>query len=324
MKEINLVTSSDSGYVKHIFTQLKNISDNLVPLYEVHLWFFHYTVTKEEIAEMAAYADFLGIKFHEVFVYDYDDYEPLRKGGDKAYKIEGYLYYLAHRYLPESIDRVLCIDSGDIIFDGDIGEYYFAPFKGNFISATFAFGNSKTPYNFDDLSKGLPETDIVMEYFNAGVIMLNLELMRIFHIDLKFFENIADYIIKQGNTFTSPFYNTESYYTNDQGLIAAAFVGNTLFWDYDKYGFNPVHMPYNFRPFVFEENRKLLGIPDDAELNFPYTPKIIHLIGNKPWATDKEKYDSLLPISKKYLDMFWEAEREAKAWLADYRASKKY
>jgi hypothetical protein len=71
-------------------------------------------------------------------------------------------------------------------------------------------------------------------------------------------------------------------------------------------------MPYNFRAFVFEFSKKNLKIPDGANINPGYEPHIIHLIGNKPWSTEKSLYETLLPVSRKYLDMFWETERAAK------------
>jgi lipopolysaccharide biosynthesis glycosyltransferase len=314
MKEINLITSSDGGYVKHLFTQLKNISDNLVPLYEVHLWFFYFRVDGEDIEELTDYAKFLGINFHAVYIYDYEDYEILRKGAQQTYPLEGYIYICAHKYLPENINRALYIDAADIIFDGDIGEFYFAPFDGNFLISSLGFSKQQELYNFDDLKNVEKEPVIISEYINAGSLMLNLELMRIFNIDISFYENVVQHIMKQDITFTTSFYPTPVHYAGDQGLIAAAFVGRTKLWGYERHGYDEGFMPYNFRPYTLEFTKKVLNIPDGQEPIIPYEPRIIHLLGNKPWSIDKETYSTLLPVSKKYLDMFWESEREAKAW----------
>jgi lipopolysaccharide biosynthesis glycosyltransferase len=321
MEEINIVTSSDSGYVKHIFTQLKNYSLNLLPKYEVHLWLLHYRIGKEDIDELTAYSDFLGIKFHEVYAYDHEDYEILRKGGRNFYPVEGYLYLLAHKYLPKNVKRAICLDAADIILDGDIGEFYFAPFDGNFLIVTKGVSRQEL-YNFDDLKNPEAAAEIVCEYFNAGSLMLNLQLMRIWNIDMSFYVNIVDHLFENGFACTTKGYPEPVYYMDDQGLIAAAFLGHVKFWDYEAFGFEPLHMPYNFRPPVLENNRERIMIPLDSDWMFPYVPRIIHFWILKPWNTDKEKYDTLLPFSKKYLDMFWEAEREAKAWLEDYRASR--
>jgi lipopolysaccharide biosynthesis glycosyltransferase len=312
MPELNIITSSDNRLVKHIFTQLKNISENLSAKYTVHFWLFHYRIEKSDIKALEKYSTYLGIKFHEIFVSDYKDYEYLTKGADVRFPIETYLYFCAHKYLPRNIDRVLYIDAGDIIIDGDIEEFYFAPFEGNFVIATIAFSSQKELYSFDDIDVTKKAVNIVTEYVNSGSLMLNLSLMRIWNIDLAFYRNIVDYLIKKVPPFTTGFYSAPIHYSYDQGLLAAAFVGRIRFWGYEKYGYNNLFMPYNFRAFILEANKKSLGIPDGANIDFGYEPHIIHLLGNKPWSTDKAKYDSLLPISRKYLDMFWEVEQRAK------------
>jgi lipopolysaccharide biosynthesis glycosyltransferase len=320
VQAINIITSSDSVLVRHIFTQLKNIKDHLVSRYEVHFWLFHCRIEKQDIAALAAYSEHLGVNFHEVFVFDDENYECLKKGADEKFPVECYFYFLAHKYLPEDIERALYIDAGDIIFDGDISEFYFATFEGNFVIASMAFSSRNKLYSFEDLT--IPEIAGVVnsEYINSGVLVINLKFMRLCNIDLGFYKNINNYILKNCPAFISPFYKNPIYFTNDQGLFAAAFVGHIKFWEYEKYGYQELHMPYNFRPFVFEQSKAELGIPDGANLDLVYEPHIIHLLGNKPWNTDKAVYDTLLPISRKYLDMFWEAEREAGEWLSQQAA----
>jgi lipopolysaccharide biosynthesis glycosyltransferase len=312
MQTLHILTSSDSVLVQHIFTQLKNIKDNLVSRYEVHFWLFHYRIEKKDIAALAAYSEHLGTHFHEVFVYDFEDYEYLKKGAEEKFPVECYFYFLAHKYLPKDIDRALYIDAGDVIFDGDIEEFYFAPFEGNFIITSIAFASHTKLYNFDDMAVSEKYAEINSEYINSGAMVINLELMRLWNIDLDFYKNINNYILKNCCPFVSAFYKTPIYFTNDQGLFTAAFVGRIKFWGYEKYGYEYLYMPYNFRPYVLEDNKERLGIPDGAIIDLGYEPHIIHLLGNKPWQTDKATYDKLLPISRKYLDMFWNAEQAAK------------
>ncbi|MDR0987635.1 MAG: hypothetical protein LBL98_08100 [Ruminococcus sp.] len=56
----------------------------------------------------------------------------------------------------------------------------------------------------------------------------------------------------------------------------------------------------------------------DGEISLPYEPHIIHFLSVKPWAFTVEIYRTLLPIYRKYLDMFWKAEAEAKRWRREY------
>lgn len=312
MKEIHIVSSSDNGLVPHIFTQLKNISVNFAGKHIVHYWLFHYRIDNKSIDALAAYADFLNIKFHEVFLENYKDYEVLQKGTDGKFPIEAYFYYEAHKHLPPNVDRALMIDAGDVIFDGNIDEFYFAPFEGNFIHTSMAFMSSECLFNWDYLKNPNAAKLIQGEYINSGVIMLNFELMRIFNIDLRFYENVADYLMENCEKFTTSFYPTPIYYSYDQGLFASAFVGKIKFFDYDKYGYVTIHMPYNFRPFVLDRLRDQLDLAKDGTIDLPYTPRIIHLLGDKPWNTDDEKLKTILPISRKYIKLFREYEKAAK------------
>ncbi|MDR0987632.1 MAG: hypothetical protein LBL98_08085 [Ruminococcus sp.] len=316
--EINILTSTDNNYVPHLFTQLKSIADNLIAKYEVHFWFFHYRILKSDIEELSAYADFLGIRFHEVFVFDFEDYNVLTKGVNHNFPIEAYFYFCAHKYLPETMERALYIDAGDVIFAGDIEEYYFAPFEGNFFIASMAKSGRKELYCFDDLYDRDSFHDIIWEYVNSGSIVLNLTLMRIFNIDLRFYENVIDFIIKNDFDFTPDYEGTRLFYCFDQGLFAAAFVGRIKFWEYEYFGYEGFHMPYNFRPFVFERRRGILKLAEDGSVQLPYEPRIIHFLQAKPWTTSVKEYRTLLPLTRKYLDIFWKAEAEAKRWRREY------
>jgi hypothetical protein len=313
LKEIHIVSSSDNGLVPHIFTQLKNISINFAGKHIVHYWLFHYRIEKKSIDAFAAYADFLGINFHEIFLENHKDYEVLNKGTDGKFPVEAYFYYEAHKYLPGNVDRALMIDAGDVIFDGDIDEFYFAPFEGNFIHTSMAFMSPECVFNWDHLKNPSAAKLIQAEYINSGVIMLNFELMRIFNINLKFYENVADYLIRTCEKFTTLFYPVPIYYSYDQGLLAAAFLGRIKFFDYDKYGYITIHMPYNFRPLVLEGYKNQLDLDEDGNIDLPYTPRIIHLIGHKPWKIDDEKLKTLLPISQQCIKLFWEYEKAAKS-----------
>jgi lipopolysaccharide biosynthesis glycosyltransferase len=216
------------------------------------------------------------------------------------------------------MERALYIDAGDIIFDGDIEEFYFSPFEGNFMIASIAISKRNELYTFDDISVNDFAVDIAGEYVNSGSLVLNLTLMRIFHIDLRFYENVVDYVLSKSAPFKTEFTTAPVYYYYDQGLLALSFVGQIKFWGYEYFGYQALVMPYNFRPFLFEWNKNNIKISADGEVSLPYEPHIIHLLGNKPWKTTVETYRTLLPVSRKYLDMFWAAEKEARSWRREY------
>jgi lipopolysaccharide biosynthesis glycosyltransferase len=313
MPELNIITSSSNWLAKYIFTQLRNISENLLPKYKVHFWLFHYRIEKSDIAALKSYSAHLGIEFNEIYVADYADYQKLCDIIKTEWVPEAFFYFWAHKYLPENLDRALYIDASDIIFDGDIEEFYFAPFDGNFVITSMAFSSQLTTYKREDLSKPLIGPHITNEYVNSGSMVLNIAAFRYADLCFPFYKKIAEYVMAVVPEYTWAVGDKKIIRCNaDQGLFAAAFLEKIKFWGYEEYGYESLYMPYNFRPFVLEWTKEKLGIPDGANIDLGYEPHIIHLLGNKPWKTDKAKYETLLPVSRKYLDMFWEAERGVK------------
>jgi hypothetical protein len=305
------MTSSDENLVKYAYTQLKSINLNLIPQYEIHFYFFHYRVSKAEIARLAAYSEFLKIHFHEIYVADFEDYQKLCDIIKTEWPPEAFFYFWAYKYLPETVDRLLMIDAGDVFFDGDIGEFYFAPFDDNFLIASMAFSTQLTTYKREDLGNPLIGPHITNEYINSGSMVLNIAAFRYADLCFPFYKKIAEYIMEVVPDYSRGEPNKFTKCHGDQGLFGAAFLEKIKFWGYEEYGYEWLYMPYNFRPYVLEFRKEHLGIPDGADIDLGYVPHIIHLLGNKPWTTDKAKYDTLLPVSRKYLDMYWETERAA-------------
>jgi lipopolysaccharide biosynthesis glycosyltransferase len=305
------MTSSNGRLAERIFPQLKSINTNLMPKYEIHFYLFHYRIDKAVIARLAAYAEFLNIRFEEIIVYDVSDYEKLCDIIETYWPPEAFFYFWAHKYLPETVDRLLMIDAGDVIFYGDIGEFYFAPFDDNFVISSMAVSTQLTLYTRKDLSNPYLGPYITNEYINSGSLVLNIAKMRECNVGFSFYKKIAEYVMAVVPEYSWSGNNKLMHCNGDQGLFAAAHLEKIKFWGYEEYGYEAFFMPYNFRPFVLEWNKKKLGIPDGANIDIGYEPHIIHLIGNKPWTTDKEKYDTLLPVSRIYIDMYRETERAA-------------
>jgi lipopolysaccharide biosynthesis glycosyltransferase len=75
------------------------------------------------------------IDFQEIVMEDTAPFVELAAlGGGWAY--EAYFSLCCHEYLPADVDRILYIDAGDVIIDGDISDYYFGDFEGKSLIAT--------------------------------------------------------------------------------------------------------------------------------------------------------------------------------------------
>ena len=88
--------------------------------------------------------------------------------------IETYFRILAQFILPESVDRIIWLDA-DIVVLKDISEFYYQDFQGKKYVVCEEKVN-RTEYGMNLKKKiGLPESHV---YFNAGVMLMNIELLR--------------------------------------------------------------------------------------------------------------------------------------------------
>lgn len=205
-----------------------------------------------------------------------------------------YYRLMAHELLPKTMDRILYFDV-DIIVDSNIYEdLYCLDFDGKYLIGTSHNPNpdycnmlSPSIVNLESAGKG--------EYFNSGVLLMNLELFRK-NITLDSYNKAYKYC--EDN-------NIEVFY--DQGLL------NFMFYDKTKYLSS---MDYNFRFSIPIQNKKRL------EKNRVYKKAIIHYTGMcqpyKPWDlmledVDIEKFGDV-PFSNKYFYVSKELNELLKLW----------
>ena len=119
--------------------------------------------------------------FHDISVPDAEIYDELAKYGGR-WPGEAYFSIGAHLYLPESVDRVLYLDAGDVIVLEDISPYYDCDFEGKSLLVTasrFKMRNNRfvpmEQEDLQDIKEGLP--GILRGIFNSGSYVMNLAQM---------------------------------------------------------------------------------------------------------------------------------------------------
>lgn len=195
--------------------------------------------------------------------------------------------YLAHetycrlvlpQILPVSIDKVIYIDA-DIVVKSDISELYNIDIKDYYIGATLDLYNHVTDH-LDDMDS--PE-----KYFNAGVMLINLEKWRRYN-----FSNIClDYAAK----------NNEKMLYADQDVMNCLLNGEWL----------RVPQKWNVTRNIFSKRDVLLQFLEEGELEEALlNPSIIHYTaGSKPWHLMdsypfKEEYHETLKLLKKKFTIY--------------------
>ncbi len=282
IKHYNIMTSCDGNLIDYVSIQLytmwKNLKDSIIDFY-----LFHRGIDENNIKILETLCNhFQNITFHSVIVTDPEKYDMIASHGG-GWAGEAYFPLCAHQLLPDTINRILYIDAGDVIIYDDISPYYRCDFEDNAIIATSIRYKEKdgqlVTFQESDLydrTQGFPS--ICRGLFNSGSYVLNLKKMRDAKLDLNDYVSFSQQLCELSGQS-----DTSHIYWGDQGFLSAAFVGDIKIYNYPAIR-NLWHMPYNFCLWYYD---RVNVMPD-------YDPAIIHFAGTiKPW---KMKY----PVTLKH------------------------
>lgn len=308
-KPIVLFSSCDKNYIKHIPTLLVSAAENISG-HPIEFYLLYYDIPDETNDTIARVAQELNISYKAIKISDedYAKFQELSKlcAQQSNYPAEGYFDILPNLHLPEHVDRALYLDAGDVIISGDITEFYFSDFHGNLATVALGFSDEWN-YTADDIFDRHAYVRLAAEYFNAGVVLFNVALMRKLNLSFDYYKNIAKRvrdIQEDYNVWLFPGRRDVVY--DDQGLLAMAFAGWTNFYDKET---GHINTSYNFRPYLFEAKKD--EFPNIVNMGLAeFKPRIIHLLGNKP-NTPNNVRKTLLKISRECLALWHKYEERA-------------
>ncbi len=173
---INILVTLDAKYIPPLKVLLNSMFlNNKDEKFTIYL--LHSSLTQSDLDHIQDFVASFGHTFHPIFVADhyFRDAPVLRH-----YTKEMYYRLAAHKFLPESVDRILYLDP-DIIVLNPIREFYEMDFEGNlFIAAEHEF-TARIALPFNRLRLKVPQAK---GYFNTGVLLMNVKLMReLVHMD---------------------------------------------------------------------------------------------------------------------------------------------
>ena len=263
---MNILTAINKKYLPYFTAMVRSFADNNPGEHTV--WVATKEVTKEDIEEYRKYIP------ERVRIEPVAFCEEILEGAptEKRWPKEIYYRIFAAEYLPDTLDRVLYLDS-DIIVKGAISALYDVDFEDNYFVATT---NVHSPFlKWFIRTKNGASKDTV--YVNTGVLLMNLEKLR----REQSREGVLGYIARRKFFLTLP----------DQDVISTLYGHKIKIEDGYVYNLN---------------ERKIRGWNRrhrrNARIGLDWVDrrvKIIHYIGrNKPW---KEKYRGILkPFYDKY------------------------
>ncbi|GFH39940.1 glycosyltransferase family 8 protein [Lactococcus insecticola] len=214
MQEINLLLSSDDGYLAYAPTLFVNFLE-LHKDFDVTLYALSDFISKKNREALTKIAE----KYHAKFVFiEIPEFE-FEFMGDYAGGLAGwpkhlYYYLLAGKYLPSHVDRVLKVDL-DVMFLRSVADFYKADFTNKYLIGWL------------DLEPSIPdmrdwaERDLYRKGnpVNAGVLLINVKKMRKNKFDATFFQNYIDTELVAKGNYTVKGGNSGRLFFADQGLI---------------------------------------------------------------------------------------------------------
>ncbi len=182
---MNLLVTLNSNYILPLTALLRSLMKSN-PDREFVIYVAHSSLTEEDFEKINANVDLSRTKICPIVISNEMMAEaPVLKRISK----ETYYRLLAHEYLPESVERVLYIDPDTVVIK-PLDEFYNVDFGSNILAGCTHVKGLLRRANLKRLS--LPRT---VEYLNAGVLMMNLKLMRTMYTS----EHIFEFIRRNGN-----------------------------------------------------------------------------------------------------------------------------
>jgi len=270
----NILVTLDRCYLKPLSVMLKSLMVNN-PVVFVDVYVLHQSLTVEDINSVKTTVNENRMTLHSVLIND----ERLSSfPTSKRFPKEMYFRLFSANYLPINLERILYLDP-DIIIKNSLKGLYCLNFDNNyFMACSHVFRGGQT------LNGLRLRIDKETPYFNSGVILMNLVLMRQYILQ----DQIIDYITLNKKRLLLP----------DQDVFSALYGKNTKLLDSLIYNLSDRYkLLYEIR----------LGRKND-KISMDWVEKntvIIHYCGrNKPWKSNyrgilNQYYHQYLELLKK-------------------------
>lgn len=290
IKEIPIFFAIDDAYTPFLAVAIQSLIENACKDYKYLIKVLHTNVQKGHMDQIMKYeSENVNIEFVDLNYY-------IEKVQDKLYTRDYYTNTTYFRlFLPElypQYDKVLYLDS-DIIVVGDISELYNTDMGTNLVAAA---PDDIIQYNkvFQDYAELVVGVAKYQDYFNAGVLLMNLDELRKFKFQEKFVYLLG---------------TVKFSVAQDQDYLNRLCKGRVKLISHD----------WDVMPYVNEETKK-----EDIKLihyNFAYKPWHFEDVTYNEYfwkyAEKTEFYDEILKEKDSYTEEQKFQDREAEKGLAE-------
>ena len=258
---MNLLVTLDKSYLLQLSVMLKSLLMNNKDVF-VDVYVLHLSLSETNFEEVKIRVNEKRLNLFPVSIIEDG---MVQFPTSKRFPREMYLRLFSADYLPENLDKILYLDP-DIVIINSLKALYNSAFDNHFFMACSHVFKAGQTFNGLRL-----KTDKEIPYFNSGVILMNLPLMR------KSIQKrlIIDYVI----------HNKHRLFLPDQDVFSALFGKNTLLLDSLVYNLSD-------RYKLWYDIRQINKTSKISQEWIHQNTSIIHYCGrNKPW---KRNYRGLL------------------------------
>ena len=290
LKEIPIFFAIDDQYIPFLAVALKSLIENANKDYKYLIKVLHTNVQEDHMKQIRKYEnENVNIEFVDLSYY-------IERVQDKLYTRDYYTNTTYFRlFLPElypQYDKVLYLDS-DIIVLVDISELYNTDMGTNLVAAA---PDDIIQYNkvFQDYAELVVGVAKYQNYFNAGVLLMNLDELRKFKFEEKFLYLLG---------------TVKFSVAQDQDYLNRLCKGRVKLVSHD----------WDVMPYVNDETK-----PEDIKLihyNFAYKPWHFEDVTYNEYfwkyAEQTEFYDEIIKIRDSYTEEEKFKDREAEKQLVE-------
>jgi FkbM family methyltransferase len=273
-RRINIGTSCDDRYAKFVLVNLANIDATFSSEYEVHFYLMQSRISEANLKLIADYATTLQLSFHNVHVSG-DEFLGEITRHSRASDYERFYDGVCHLFLPEDVDRILYIDTGDVLLLDSDYPFYFRDFEDKSLLVSTYWNLPASRWDFSQIG--------LWGGFNSGHILINVERLR--RLSLKP-EDYIDYV----KSWAKSVPDAQVLFGGDQAFLTGFFAGDISVIEKPN--------PYNVRLWPLNGEKPELE-PKSIHFNAMFKNlKPWHIPFNSPKDLDRYKI-SVANASKK-------------------------
>ncbi len=254
---MNIATALNRKYINYTIVMLTSLCENN-PV-RINAYLLHSELKEEDMQYMQDC-----LKRYDIILLPFAVDQKIfhaRFPRDEKWSVEAYYRLLLLDYLPTDVERILYLDV-DLIINKSLEEYYTIDFQTDeIITCVDACGKYGEDFSEKQRQMFAPMTELGYQYFNSGVMLLNVAQMR--------------------GKYNFDFYLQAIEEWNYEMLAPDQDILNYVHWQHIGY-----IDPYAYDLFANIAHREHISYETVKENAY-----IIHFVGAKPWNTTDFHFD---------------------------------